>query len=121
MDPVFNEELKSFEIIALQETHLKKQDCPVLLESFDVFATNGMQTKNNRVFGGLAFLVDKSIRPGVKWITSPDKDYMWLKIKKEFFHLDKDLYLCNVYIPPKNSNFLKDGEYVLEQLENLSD
>lgn len=117
-DPEFIQEIKSFDIIALQEVHVKNEGLPITLNSFDVFMNNGILAKNSRIFGGLAFLVRKNIRSGVKLITSPDKDFMWLKLKRDFFNLDKDLYLCNVYIPPRNSTFLKDGDCMIEQLEN---
>ena len=28
---------------------------------------------------------------------------LWLKLDKAFFGLEKDLYLCAVYVPPNNS------------------
>ncbi len=117
IDSVFLNELKDFDIIALQETHMKQN--PLLtLDSYDIMQTNGFATKNKvKVFGGLACLVKKSIRCGVKYISSPDKSYMWLKLIKSFFGLEKDLYICNIYIPPKNSNFLKDGDSMLEDIE----
>ena len=40
---------------------------------------------------------------------------LWLKLDRNFFDFDKDLYICSVYIPPINSNYYEND---FESLEN---
>ena len=44
---------------------------------------------------------------GLTQIKSKSPDLKLLRLDKTFFHLDNDIYLCNCYIPPQNSNILK--------------
>ena len=50
-------------------------------------------------------MVKKSIRKGIQFLTSENTELMWLKLKKDFFNLNCDIFLALVYINPENSNF----------------
>ncbi len=35
-------------------------------------------------------------------------DYVWIKLSKQFFNLENDIYICCTYIPPVNSSFYQN-------------
>ncbi len=43
----------------------------------------------------------QELEKGVQKIESMSSDLMWLLLKKEFFNTERDIYLCNYYIPPQ--------------------
>ncbi len=43
-------------------------------------------------------------------IKSSNRDFLWLKMNKGFFGNKNDIYVCNCYIPPYNSDMHKDLE-----------
>ena len=44
-------------------------------------------------------------------------DIIWLKLKKEFFKLDRDIFICCVCVPP-TSSFHKTSEFdIFEKIE----
>ncbi len=42
---------------------------------------------------------------------------MWFKLNKHFFGLDKDIYICNVYISPINSSFSSQRDDIFSLIE----
>jgi endonuclease/exonuclease/phosphatase (EEP) superfamily protein YafD len=46
---------------------------------------------------------------------------IWFKLEKDFFGLEKDLFICACYIPPLNSPYYKDDFSILEdEISHLS-
>ncbi|VDH89489.1 Hypothetical predicted protein [Mytilus galloprovincialis] len=62
---------------------------------------------NNRHFGGLAILRKPSLKQHVKILKSSIPDFQWVKLEKQFFGFDKDLFICVVYNPPEGSSYSK--------------
>ena len=54
--------------------------------------------------GGVAVLVRNSISKGVSKLKSASDDCIWLKLEKDFFGFDKNLYLCCCYLIPQHSS-----------------
>jgi hypothetical protein len=45
-------------------------------------------------------------------LTHKSNDYIWLQLTREFFNLEKDIYLCFIYDPPGNSTYtFSRGKY----------
>ena len=60
----------------------------------------------------------KNIRRGIGLLHNTCTEYQWLKLKKEFFHLQRDIYLCLAYISAKISSYSKkQNTDILEQIE----
>ena len=53
--------------------------------------------------GGVLIYYRQDIGKGVQKVEKKMKDAIWLKLDKNYFGLNNDLYLCTVYIPPRNS------------------
>ena len=60
----------------------------------------------------------RDVRKGIALLPNTSTEYQWLKLKKEFFHFKKDIYLCLSYISPKTSSFnRKQNTDILDQIE----
>ncbi len=61
----------------------------------------------DRDSGGLVIWIKNVLAP----FTSPvqqGKNHIWLKLDKSFGILDKDLFICGIYIPPSDSPYYDD-------------
>ncbi|KAL5268106.1 hypothetical protein ACHWQZ_G002085 [Mnemiopsis leidyi] len=116
--PEINELFDSQDFILLQET---KE--PVTMRNFCCFNTNRKNTKSGGVFIG----VHKSLKPGIARVdTGTCEDIVIVKLKSDFFGLDKDLNLVNVYDSPKYGSFKKrkraeEAEDHLSTIEKLQE
>ena len=70
------------------------------------------------VFGGIAILVKRNIRAGVKFMPQISSEYQWFKLDKDF-GLRKNLYVCFIYHSPRNSTFINNfNEDMLETISS---
>ena len=51
------------------------------------------------------------IKDGVKIVKNSHQDIIWLKLRKDFFKLDRHLFLCFSDISPSNSVCFKDNDF----------
>ena len=80
--------------------------------AFQAFLFTNGRTKNKKAerhSGGITVLVTKEIRQGVKFFSSGSTRFVWCKLDKHFFDLDKNIYVCSAYIPPANSVYIKNS------------
>ena len=77
-------------------------------EHFRSERTKGKKARRNS--GGVLLFYKGSIAEGVEKQTSANKHFIWVKLKSNFFKLDKDIFLCCAYIPSTNSKYFNDGE-----------
>lgn len=87
------------------------EDSNILLPEFRSVHSPGIKVgKRGRRSGGIIvyiknkLFIDKAVQ-----VIKCNKNLIWIKLHKEAFNLEKDIYLCTVYIPPKSSNNT-DGE-----------
>jgi hypothetical protein len=63
--------------------------------------------------------VKNNIRKGIAFLAHKSNDYIWLQLTREFFNLEKDIYLCFIYDPPGNSKYTNSlEENILDILED---
>ena len=60
--------------------------------------------KNGRSSGGIALGFTTTSKQGIKLI-SHRNNLLWTKLDKTFLHIEKDIFLCAVYIPPRDSPY----------------
>ena len=52
-------------------------------------------------------------------------NFYWILLKKDFFNLSNDIYLCTVYYPPSNSAYMSEDSEIIEKhifsYQNLGD
>ena len=72
---------------------------------------------NNRYYGGMVLLIRESIKPGVEILNTKGSEEIWIRLKKDWFNLPADKFICFVYIPPAETGHeLFDSRFV--QLQN---
>ena len=57
--------------------------------------------------GGIDVYIRKTIIGGTSFVTTRNKNILWIKLDKSFFELGKDLYLGTVYISPNTSQVIE--------------
>jgi len=103
--------LNQADILCLQET--KKQ---VKIEGYLSFNSN---RKNSRS-GGVCILAENDLRKGVSCVPcSESDDIIVVKLDKNFFKLDFDLFLVCYYISPAYSSYVKKIQTILLILSPL--
>ena len=118
-DPSFRERLNTFEIFCLQEIQYGPQDLNSLsVQGYRMFPFYRKISSNSRYYGGSLIFVRNILREGIKIIENLDGDKIWLKLKKEFFRLKKDLYISFTYASPSTSEYAKKLDYnIFQKLE----
>ena len=101
-DPYILQTLRKHKIFGLIETHhLSSEDAFLHIDGFKCF--NICRPKRKKASGGLAVYVANSIRAGVTKMPLSGTESIFLKLKKEFFGLRSDIYICFAYCVPYNS------------------
>lgn len=118
-DPKFLEQIDKFDILFLVETHLGYEHIISKIGPFYCHLICRPITKaNNRYFGGLAVLCKHEIRPYIKILKNTNPNYQWVKLEKQFFGFNDDLFVCCVYDPPETSSYTKGLDHgILEIVE----
>ena len=57
--------------------------------------------------GGIDVYIRKTIIGGTSFVTTRNKNILWIKLDKSFFELGKDLYLGTLYISPNTSQVIE--------------
>ena len=101
--------LNDCDIIMLTETWLDSSKS-VNIEGFTFKSFPRLQ-KHSKAFrnsGGIGIYIREHLSAGVEYVYSYDDCIVWYKLQKDFFGLKQDIYLCTVYLPPKNSTYKHD-------------
>lgn len=115
--PDFIKSLSRFDIVCLEETHLESHE-NFEIPGYEVKMNCRRKSPNaNRAYGGLAIAVRVGILPCIEFLPNKSTEYMWMKLKKQYFGLDKDLFIAVVYISPVTSPFCKNNDNVFDLLE----
>jgi exonuclease III len=75
--------------------------------------------KAKRGSGGVVLFFKQNLQKGLTKIQSLNSDCLWVKMDSNFFGLEHDIYLCNAYIVPDDSNYFRQGD--TDVLSILSD
>ena len=70
---------------------------------------------STRLSGGLCLLFKEKFADSVTLLNT-GINFIWCKLNRLCFGLEKDIYICGVYIPPQNSTYFSPD--IFEQLEN---
>ena len=89
--PSFLKILKSHDILCLQETHLGPHELPVdHIPDFKAIPHCRTKSANGRYFGGMLLMVRESVRPGIKILSSDNRDILGITLKHNFFNTSRD-------------------------------
>ena len=107
------------DIICFAETWLENSDNLLFWgdeNEFEEINTEALRRhRKGRASSGMSLFLRKSILPGSE-ILSKDSDHIWIKLKKEFFNFDHDIYVCFVYVHPLGSPWLMGNKCLNFQL-----
>ena len=116
-DPHFQTQLFKYDIICLVETHCGDTD-HLTLPGYHVYQNNRAKSPNStRSYGGIAVYIKSNIRGGIKLLPVTCSEIMWIKLQKEFFHLQQGIFLAVAYVLA-SSSFSSRRDDIFEILEN---
>ena len=79
-------------------------DISINMPDYYTYVQAATKSKRGRGKGGIVIMIKKSIRQGVKILPNSNSHIAWLKFDNVFFHMEKDLYVGVIYVPPASSN-----------------
>ncbi|XP_077862562.1 uncharacterized protein LOC144344539, partial [Saccoglossus kowalevskii] len=106
----------------MTETWLDKESKGLIPKPMGYYVYHKIRTKNKKAWrssGGISIFIRNSIREGIQIIPTRNSYTIWCKLRKKFFHLEKDVYIGTTYIPPKNSSYYnQNNNDPYEELHN---
>ena len=110
--------LKSFHVIMLCETWSDGSES-FELEGFDYYDFPRKYRHKNakRASGGLGLFVNNEIKRGVEILKNCKDVLLWVKLRSDYFHIDSDIYIANVYVVPEHSTNMTNDAFGMLQSE----
>ena len=100
-DDIFLSSINKNDIIGLLET--KCDFSNVNFENYIVHHIKRLKSRSQKQdYGGIAILIHKSIKRGVKYLPNTCSEFQWLILDKSYFGYEKNVYVCFCYLPPVN-------------------
>ena len=117
-EETFQNILKKFDILCLQESHVSKEHVNKTFKDYVAIPHCRSMSKNNRYFGGMLLYIKKTIRKGIKILQDFDQDVLEVVLSKTFFSLKEDKHILFTYASPINSCYTKARSInILEKIE----
>ena len=112
LDSDFVRVINNFDIACIQETWLSSSH-NVCLNGYSYFRSdrNTRHRRSKRAAGGTVDFFKSSLKKGVQKLGSKISDFLWIKLDRKVFSLNKDIFICCVYIPPQGSVMHIGKEY----------
>ena len=109
--------IESCHIFGITETHLLPSNGKQLIgyRDFHPFRKKGKRKNYNS--GDVSVYIRDELLEGVSVIHGETPDYMWVELKRQFFHLEENVYIGFVYIAPVNSSINDREVTAFESLE----
>lgn len=106
----------------MNETWLSEQDTTNLeINGYYSEFISGNKTRNTvkgRYSGGIAFYYKNTFQKYIDIVQKEQCGILWVKISKELFPFDKDVFICHTYVPPSASKvFQSSNTDIFEKLE----
>ena len=110
-DKLTDEDFKKYlktDVIAFTESFAEEQS-KLSLAGYvvDQSVRKNQNENRRRSSGGIVVYIKSDISQGIDYIKSEHSDIMWLKVKKQFFEIENDLFIEVIYISPKNFSNVK--------------
>ncbi len=115
----FLNSITNVDMLILTETWCRSDvstQCPASYSEIIVSSWKLNSIHRGRDSGGLVVWIKNDLAP----FTSPvqqGKNHIWFKLDKSFGILDKDLFICGLYIPPSDSPYYDDEVFDTSQEE----
>lgn len=101
--------VNNFHILFFSETWQRKNDSFELdgYECVAVPRSESLTDRCKRGHGGVCLFIRNDIKEGVEILEKNKAGSIWVKICKQFFHLQDNIIMSFNYIPPKDSKYYK--------------
>ena len=109
----------SSDIVFLSETHSCYKDI-LSLDGYKCFL-NCRSIESSKKRGGLAVFIKRNILSGISLMDKSQSEMLWFRLNANYFGLEKDLFICFVYIAPVNSTYVKNTGLDKQVFEKLED
>ena len=123
-NPNFLKVICKKKIFGLIETHHTADQADSLhIDGYKCFSLCRPKDKNKKRYkpsGGIATYVHESIKTGVEKLPISGSECIILKLKKDFFGLVNDIFLCFAYCTPSNSSVLNSDFMPTDIWEDLT-
>ena len=96
--------IDEYDVCFISETWITEKFC---LPGKYVFIKNALKKKNKsggRCSGGIAVIINEKLKSGIK-IMKECNCGIWLKLDRNFFKFEHNMYICGLYLPPSNSTY----------------
>ena len=104
-DQMLIKSISDKDIVILTETKCSNSDT-IHVPNYYCYSLNRTPLQTAKTHsGGIAFLCKQELKQGIAILAPTSEDYFWVKLKKSFFNINQDLYICAIYNPPPSSTY----------------
>ena len=103
--PGFKENFCGHDIICLSEIKVGPDQNLALEGYFEKLICRKRHTKANSSCGSLVIYIKTEIKQEVTITQNKSNKYGWMKLAKNFFKTNEDIYLCLAYANPEGSQY----------------
>ena len=111
--------INQHDIFILLESWLGPDDACPKIASYSNFRNERKKHRRaNRHSGGILIFFRQNISGGISKISARSSslgDVMWLKLSKQYFGMEYDLYLCAAYICPEKHGVINEEHDILSE------
>ena len=116
--------IRKHHIFAIQESWMEKGDACPHIPSYTPFRTERKKhPRANRNSGGIILYIKNTIRKGVTKVSARANsggDAIWVKLEKNFFGINHNIFLCSGYLVPQaDSDAFEIFRKEIEHFSNL--
>lgn len=115
--------MNKYDLLLLSETWLTSKDGYNLeIEGYKcehIFGNKSRNTRKGRVSGGISVYYKSCLGDKIKVIEKTQCGILWIKLLRDLFPVNEDIFICHTYIPPPSSKVINYEETdFFEQLEH---
>ena len=105
-DSDFIRHTSKYLIFGLIETHHTAEDSHLMqISNYRCFEVCRKKLKRGPKSGGICVYIHDSISSGVSKVNAPGSESVLIRLKKDFFHLDRDIIVSFTYCVPAGSSY----------------
>ena len=108
--PEFSETLSKYDLLCVTETKLDQTDV-ISVEGYTFFSQHRRQNYI-RKSGGIGLFCKQHLTSNISIIDTETDYILWARLDKTLFNISEDLILGILNIPPSQSRFLNDDEFL---------
>ena len=109
--PDFTEMIETYDILCISETFLDETE-NISVPGYS-FLSKPRKMHYYRKSGGLGIFVKSTLSQNIELIETDSEYGLWIKLKKSLLSLDQDIVIGAIYVPPEQSRFCNDDEWLL--------